>query len=395
MPENLDELLRDYASRWRAGLDETPVREAAHQRRWPALLAAAAVAAVVAVGTLVTASHNTASPPTPSHHQTQRPKPPVRSDVVPWLPLPPTHPILPVRRFPGRPVPGAAADLPACTQDQVRQRVITDGAGGAVMVGIELHLVGDRPCRLAAGYPTVEPVFRGPAVHLPLQREHQPGHWPASAPVPVTSGNPAIVLVWWQYSAYCGPHFDMPSLRVTVPGLAPMTVTGFGRSPSCPSGPTPGTPPLQVWPLAPQTYQPARKDSPWHGVRVHGDLSLSARPGSIVRFRVTLVSKHDLVLGPCPDYQMLLAGPGIAPQQSSYALNCAAVPYRNAAGKPMLPAHTPVSFAMEVRAPQLTATKFIWSIGPDTYGVEASGRLTVAGTGQSTKTDLPRTNPTS
>jgi hypothetical protein len=92
---------------------------------------------------------------------------------------------------------------------------------------------------------------------------------------------------------------------------------------------------------------------------------------------------------------MLLAGPGIAPQQSSYALNCAAVPYRNAAGKPMLPAHTPVSFAMEVRAPQLTATKFIWSIGPDTYGVEASGRLTVAGTGQSTKTDLPRTNPTS
>ena len=379
MPD-IDEMLRDYAGRWRAGLGEMPVHETTRPRHWPALLAAAAVLAVVAVAALVTATQDQALPPVPAHHPTQHPEPPGRTDLVPWLPLRPTHPTLPVRRFPGRPLPGAAADLPACRQDQVRKRVLGDGATGALMVGVELHLVGDRPCRLAGGYPIIEPIFRGPAVHLPLQREHQRGHWPASAPVPVTRHDPAIVLVWWRYSAYCGPHFDMPSLRVTVPGLAPMTVNGFGRS-QCLNGPTHEVPPLQVWPLAPQAYQPARTDSLWHGVRARGDLHLTARPGKTVHFTITLVSPRDLVLDPCPDYQMLLAGTGIAPRQPSYALNCAAVPYHDSAGTPMLPAHTPVTFAMQVRAPQQSATKFIWSLGPEMLGVDDFGRLTVAPTG--------------
>lgn len=391
MPEDLDELLRDYASRWRAGLDETEAHERlsgpGRPRRWPVLLAAAAVVLVVVAASLLATSRQTGQPmptgqPTPSGLPSPSATPsPDLAGVVPWLPLPPTHPTLPVRTIPARPLPGAAADLPACTQDQVRTSSGEDGAGGSMMRWIELRLAGDQPCRLAPGYPTVVPVFRGTSVHLPVMHVHEHGHWPATAPVPLTKGHPALVPIWWQYSAYCGPSFDMPSLRVTVPGLAPLTITGFGKR-QCASGdPGHAAPPLQLWPTAPQTYHPVRTESLWRHVRASGDLRLTARPGSLVRFTVTLTSKHDLVLDPCPDYQMLLAGSGLAPQQPSYALNCAAVPYHDSTGRPVLPADTPVTFAMQVRAPQQSATKFIWSLGPQTLGVAAGGQLTVAATG--------------
>jgi hypothetical protein len=70
-----------------------------------------------------------------------------------------------------------------------------------------------------------------------------------------------------------------------------------------------------------------------------------------VRFTVSLhaPAQNDVPLVPCPDYTIWLKGLSVT--RSSYALNCAAVPFHDAAGNPILPAGSTVAFAMQLTMP--------------------------------------------
>ncbi|MGN6128826.1 MAG: hypothetical protein ACTHOK_00625, partial [Nocardioidaceae bacterium] len=70
----------------------------------------------------------------------------------------------------------------------------------------------------------------------------------------------------------------------------------------------------------------------------------------------------DVALVPCPDYtigQYL----GEQAREDRYALDCAAVPTRDAQGRPYLPAGQPVRFEMRTRLlADSPGLKFLWTL---------------------------------
>ena len=97
--------------------------------------------------------------------------------------------------------------------------------------------------------------------------------------------------------------------------------------------------------------------------------------GEPVDFTVTLTSKRDLSLAPCPDYSIMLDG-----QRTRYALDCAAVPHLDAEGQPYLPAGVPVTFAMRADPPTVDPTKLLWQLEtPDPGRTSVGGLLTLTG----------------
>jgi len=74
-------------------------------------------------------------------------------------------------------------------------------------------------------------------------------------------------------------------------------------------------------------------------------------PGKALNFLVTLTAQRDIRLVPCPDYSVSVAMSWDDQYGVAYGLNCAAVPHRNAAGEPYLPAGVPVIFAMQWEIP--------------------------------------------
>ena len=116
-----------------------------------------------------------------------------------------------------------------------------------------------------------------------------------------------------------------------------------------------------------------RHTSPYDDVTAAGDLDLTARADQPLNFAVTLTSKHDLPLDPCPDYTILTSA-----GESSYALDCAAVPHRDARGRPYLPAGVPVTFAMRADPGRESTPKFLWQLTtPRSAHVFVAGLLTV------------------
>jgi len=95
---------------------------------------------------------------------------------------------------------------------------------------------------------------------------------------------------------------------------------------------------------------------------ITGSVSGTARPGDVLVFDAVLESPTDLPLDPCPDYNVAF-GPD---SWHTHQLNCSAVPYRDAEGRPYLPASTSVRFQMRVTVPDEPGEqKVLWTLdGP-------------------------------
>ena len=107
--------------------------------------------------------------------------------------------------------------------------------------------------------------------------------------------------------------------------------------------------------------QPAQVVTPFDRVSASGTIRGHARPGDTIVFTAVLESSTDLPLDPCPDYTIAF---GTTAQTRQ--LNCSAVPYRGAKGRPYLPAFTNVRFEMQVTVPDTPGRqKVLWTLdGP-------------------------------
>lgn len=126
--------------------------------------------------------------------------------------------------------------------------------------------------------------------------------------------------------------------------------------------------------LAPDTGSGPDVVTPFDGITVAADLDREVRAGSTITFTVYLTAPEATPLDPCPDYQIAVGAEG-GPRRS---LNCAAVPYLDAAGVPYLPANEPVAFEMRLRVPDLRGEqKILWVVdGPQSLP-GAHGVLTI------------------
>lgn len=338
--DEMDQLLRGRAARWRAGLPPaapyrtTTATRPARGRHLPAL-AALATAAVLAVAWYAAPRGSTPSPVTPPD-----------DSVVPWADLAPTDPALPTTsRAPSAEEIAAApecgpGDLELLGRDM-------EGAAGTAYLSVRLGLVADHPCHLG-GRVDVEPM--GPDGE-PLAIDVVTADSPE--PVLVTAEAPVTVVVLWAVSHFCG-DVDNATLLIDIPEIQTVRVEGFGAS-SC--NPGEDHPPISVQALQPG-YDESRH-SPYENLTVTGDLDLTVQVDEPIEFQVTLLSPVDLPLVPCPDYEVL-----VGPRLDSYALNCSAVHHRDAQGRPYLPAGVPVTFAMRAEgfSPDVRIDKFAWQL---------------------------------
>lgn len=391
MADPMDQRLRSASEQWRATLPAPPalarpaVGDARTGSRTPAprWYAAAAVAAVVVlvvgisagVAVLGRGDHRALPPSAPSPSASASISgSATATGAVPWVALSATHPSLPSTTTPPSPDPADAAGLRPCgAHDLHASTGPGDGAGGTLYRRIVLTLIGTDPCRLS-GYPTVEPLDHGR--RLDLQVEHQSSLDALfERPVAVAPARPAVITVAWAVSHSC-PSVDNDAIRFTLPGIAaPFAVAGFGRS-FC--NPGEGRSPIIVGPVHPQAFIPARVRSPYDGLRASGELPSSAHAGKPVDFAVTLTSKRDLPLEPCPDYTITVAG--AQAQRASYALNCGAIPHRDAQGRPYLPAGVPVTFAMQAPPITTSPSKLMWQLDTpsETGAADLGGVVTLA-----------------
>lgn len=368
----MDARLHGYADRWRASSAPPPVVDtdrlparSANRAWWTAGVAAAAVAAGIAVGTTLVHHDRVAAPPKPAH--TVRP-----GDVVPWAPLPATHPTIPTQTTPPSPDPAEAVGKPACRASDLRATATGAAAAGTYYRNVRLRLVGARPCTLE-GYADVQPLDQGRPVDIPV--DHQQDDSVYRGPVLVSAGHPALLQLSWG-ATWCTTPVHNDTVRLVLPGGA-LTFPGLGSS-NCNNAPGSGPKaPIMVAPFQPVSWHEGTVATPYATLVVSGNLELSATPGETVHFTVTLTSPTDLALDPCPDYHLVqVADDG--QHEETYALNCAAVPYRDARGRPYLPAGTPVQFEMRttVVGPAGSTEKLSWALDTvDAKGV--GGALTV------------------
>lgn len=370
--DRLDELLREYGARWRHALPEPaePARvpDTSRRRTVAIVLAAAAVAVVVAGVTVslnsgaehvapppvATSGPPTASPPTATDDRT--------AGVVPWAPLPPTHPDLPGVTVPGWPTDADFAGVPACgVSDVTLGQFQMEGAGGTAYLYAPLRLLADHPC-WAAETPVVE-LLSGDRPIFDAQPSPDMDRNPGDR-VLIDGQHRSEVTVGWAFNHSC-PEVDNDQIRITLdPKGLEFLRRGFGRS-SC--NPGEGRSEPFVWPIQVDGAHGPRVRSPWSDVEVSGDLRLAGEPGATVAFEVTLTSPVDLPLASCPDYEIRRVESDDV-SAARYGLNCDGVPYRNGAGDPYLPAYVPVHFAMQVDAPLQSVPKFIWTLeAPGTH----------------------------
>jgi hypothetical protein len=102
--------------------------------------------------------------------------------------------------------------------------------------------------------------------------------------------------------------------------------------------------------------------TPFDHVSATGAITGRARPGDVLVFDAVLESSIDLPLDPCPDYNVAFG----RTSGTTWQLNCAAVPYRDAQGRPYLPAFENVRFEMRVTVPDDPGEqKVLWTLdGP-------------------------------
>jgi hypothetical protein len=115
--------------------------------------------------------------------------------------------------------------------------------------------------------------------------------------------------------------------------------------------------------LAPQgSGQRGRVVTPFDRVSAIGSITGRARPGDVIAFEAVLESSTDLPLDPCPDYNIAFGRSTF----KTWQLNCSAVPFHDAQGRPYLPAFTNVRFDMRVTVPDEPGKqKVLWTLdGP-------------------------------
>ena len=125
----------------------------------------------------------------------------------------------------------------------------------------------------------------------------------------------------------------------------------------------PAAHPLVRTTLAPQAGEShGRVVTPYDRVSAVGTIRGHARPGDVILFDAVLQSPTNLPLDPCPDFNIAFGRGSYQTRQ----LNCAAVPYRDAQGRPYLPAFANVRFEMRVVVPDEPGTqKVLWTLdGP-------------------------------
>ena len=135
-------------------------------------------------------------------------------------------------------------------------------------------------------------------------------------------------------------------------------------------------------PLVPWRDLPARHPRVGHGehgrwvtaydgILVAGAIGGRVHPGDTLVFTALVQSEHRIVLRPCPDFTVGFGRARVFSRQ----LNCAGVPYRDARGRPVLPAGTPVRFEIHVPVPdEHGLQKVLWTIdgpspSPGFYGM--------------------------
>jgi hypothetical protein len=293
-------------------------------------------------------------------------------DVVPWAPLAATHPRIPTVTIPAVPDPSEAAEAPECRASQLRAEPEFDGAGGTTYLNVRLVLAAGQPCRLQ-GFPDLQPMDDGHPAEIPIRQLDDDSIY--RDPVLVADGQPAMLSIGW--ANWCSAPVDNDTIRANLPGEAgALTFAGFGSSPFCNGTPGSGPSPIYLAPLQPEDLRPAETRSIYGSLEVAGDLDLTSSPGEQVRFIITITSRRDLVLDPCPDYTIAQYGDGVS-QEQRFALNCAAVPYQDPEGRPYLPADAPVRFAMTTTAALQDASKFNWELDVPEHTIGVGGQLTV------------------
>ena len=390
-PDPIDEQLKGYAARWRDALPpppavptDLPTHSAGFGRRgrgvvgWLPLVAAAVVLAVVVVavrlgqgGTdLGSVGGPTASVTTTATSSATATGSAVNNGVVPWVPLPATNPLIPVTTVPASPDPALAQGLPVCRAADLTATSDIEGATGTMYLFVQIvSRTGTAACRLE-GFPNVVSLVNGAAVSIPsvhgtVVSDAPGGIYPH--PVLVAPDVPAALTLFW--SNWCGQAVRQTHVRLTWPSSAGgVTVPGFGQSPGCQM--EPGT--VVKTPFGVSTFKPAEvRDelvtTAYAGVTATMDAPSVVAVGEPIRLTVTLTAPRDIPLEPCPD---ILVGDYTQPPDGTndrYALNCAAVPYRDSAGRPYLPATVPVRFAAEVPAANVgEGTKLLWRLAlPD------------------------------
>ena len=368
--DRMDTRLRAHAERWRDAAAPAPTVDVtrlaprpAGRAWWLAGLSAAAIVLAILGGTVLV-GHDGSAPPKPLHTPTPT------GGVVPWAALPPTHPQIPAQTTPASPDPAEAAGAPDCRATNLHATGRPGAAAGTYYLTVRLTLAGDHPCRLE-GYPAVHLLDKGRAAPIPL--EHLVDDSVYRGPVLVADGHPALLQLSWSANWCVAPvhndtiHLVLPGGFLTLPGLGGSQCYG-----------TPGSghrQPVEIRTFEPAKHRDAVSSTAYADVDVAGALDIATTPGATVDFVVTLTSPHDLVLDPCPDYQIIQSGEA-GPATESYALNCAAVPYKDAHGRPYLPAGTPVRFAMRTTAGAADTDKLSWHLDTvDALGT--SGTLTV------------------
>jgi hypothetical protein len=364
MNDRVDELLRDYASRWRA--DQAPPRSAyamAHRAatgavrhpRWVPAIAVAVAVVVVLVG-LEVARGRWALQPAPA----TSPTPTVSTGVVPFLALPATRKTLPTTLMNPVPDPSSAAPLPPCAAADVNATSELGAAGGHTYLRVMFTSRG-RACKLE-GTPTVTPLdAKGSPANVPVTHDDSI-FGPYLYPVAVSGTAAASLQTEWTSWHWCGATITIAKLRIAMPGGGSVTVDGYGDS-SCADRPgLPGRPALVVAGFSPTTYQAEQATTAFHGVTAAIEAPKSVPAGSPVRLVISLTVPEGagVLLNICPDYMVY-----VGDRSQTYALNCAAVPNLDSKGRPFLPGGSTTRFAAEIDAPTVAADyKVGWVLRP-------------------------------
>ncbi len=368
--DRLDQELRECGERWRATIPAASVQSLPSYDsglRWRSRLpivatAVAVIAVLVSVSLLRDRSADDARPET---GQAAAPTTSAAPGIVPWSPLDPTHPDLPQVTIPATPDPAAAAAAPPCTADDLRAVSMVEAAAGTAVLYLTIRPASpDVSCRLQ-GHPAVQFLDRGQPVDIPTVKT--PDDSSFRDPALVATGSVVTLSLFWG-SNWCAEPVENDRIRVALE-QGSLEVDGYGHSPVCNGTPGSGPNPVSVGTFEPQSFRPAEVTSAYGGV--DGDLTTVSDPvpGQELRFTVTLTARRgDVQLDPCPDYSMVQYPGQDDSVNARFALNCAAVPYRDAEGVPYLPEDVPVRFEMRLTL-----------LGSEAQGYKATWTLEVPG----------------